>query len=247
MLKRYRFENGFVGTLVEFGQKYGKAKMSSFKSARRPVSGRRYNRMSYDQQMEYDHAARFAVPSYHLVLADESSYELSKKEYDALDLPIEQWLLCKDYPMKAQKHMICFYYSVDANRYVENTLQAAMQLYAKDAKKMAVALLYASGYIHTGNYQHYKVKVSINHTDVNVTVIVQKPETVEERYEFRFSSTLSPSGCSYCRLDMIYRHVGEEKERLFNRGGANWYEGDFNRYVSNIYFNQEVGNASELG
>ena len=247
MLKRYRFWNGFVGTMVEFGMKYGKAKMSSFKSARRPVSGRRYNRMSYDQQKEYDLAARFAVPSYRLVLADDSSYELSKQEYDALDLPVEQWLPSKDYPMKAQKHMICFYYSVDANRYVEKTLQAAMQLYAKDAKKMAVALLYASGYIHTGNYQHYKVEVSINHTDVNVTVIVQKPETVEERYEFRFSSTLSPSGCSYCRLDMIYRHVGEEKARLFNRGGANWYEGDFNRYVSGISFNREVGNAYELG
>ena len=247
MLKRYRFWNGFVGTMVEFGKNYGKAKMSSFKSARRPVSGRRYNRMSYDQQKEYDLAARFAVPSYRLVLADDSSYELSKQEYDALDLPVEQWLPSKDYPMKAQKHMICFYYSVDANRYVEKTLQAAMQLYAKDAKKMAVALLYASGYIHTGNYQHYKVEVSINHTDVNVTVIVQKPETVEERYEFRFSSTLSPSGCSYCRLDMIYRHVGEEKARLFNRGGANWYEGDFNRYVSGISFNREVGNAYELG
>lgn len=247
MLKRYRFWNGFVGTMVEFGMKYGKAKMPSFKSARRPVSGRRYNRMSYDQQKEYDLAARFAVPSYRLVLADDSSYELSKQEYDALDLPVEQWLPSKDYPMKAQKHMICFYYSVDANRYVEKTLQAAMQLYAKDAKKMAVALLYASGYIHTGNYQHYKVEVSINHTDVNVTVIVQKPETVEERYEFRFSSTLSPSGCSYCRLDMIYRHVGEEKARLFNCGGANWYEGDFNRYVSGISFNREVGNAYELG
>ena len=247
MLNRYRFWNGFVGTMVEFGSKYGKAKMSSFKSARRPISGRRYNRMSYDQQMEYDLAARFAVPSYRLVLADDSSYELSKQEYDALDLPVEQWLPNKDYPMKAQKHMICFYYSVDANRYVEKTLQAAMQLYAKDAKKMAVALLYASGYIHTGNYQHYKVEVSINHTDVNVTVIVQKPETVEERYEFRFGSTVSPSGCSYCRLDLIYRHVGEEKARLFNRGGANWYEGDFNRYVSGISFNREVGNAYELG
>lgn len=247
MLKRYRFWNGFVGTMVEFGMKYGKAKMSSFKSARRPVSARRYNRMFYDQQKEYDLAARFAVPSYRLVLADDSSYELSKQEYDALDLPVEQWLPSKDYPMKAQKHMICFCYSVDANRYCENTLQAAMQLYAKDAKKMAVALLYASGYIHTGNYQHYKVEVSINHTDVNVTVIVQKPETVEERYEFRFSSTLSPSGCSYCRLDSIDRHVGEEKGRLFNRYSANLYEGDFNRYVSAIYFNREVGNACELG
>ena len=247
MLKRYRFENGFVGTLVEFGQKYGKAKMSSFKSARRPVSGRRYNRMSYDQQMEYDHAARFAVPSYHLVLADESSYELSRKEYDALDLPKEQWLLSKDYPMKAPKSLTCGSYSVDTIRYGENTLQAAMRLYAKDAKKMAVSLLYATGYIHTGNYQHYKVEVKINHTDVYVTVIIQKPETVEERYKFTFSSTSSPSGCSYCRLDIIDRYVGEEKGRLFNRWSAQACEGDFDLYARNIYFNREVGDANELG
>lgn len=250
MAKLYRFDNGFVGTLIDFGAKFGKSKEVGFKSARRPVSALRYNRMTYDEQMAYDHAARFAVPAYRLFMPDDSSYEISKTEFDSLELPVTVKELAKNYPMKHPKHMIKFLYKVDTNRYLENSFAKAMELYAKDAKKMAIALLYGAGYIHTGNYKSYEVDVRINHTDVYVTVRFNTNGCASdsaERIECLFSSTYENDGCSYCQLDTIDRYIGGKEARLFNRWTANWHEGDFNGYLRHTWFNQDVGNASELG
>lgn len=250
MAKMYRFDNGFVGTMMDFGAKFGKSKATGFKSARRPISGRRYNRMSYEEQMAYDHAARFAVPAYKLIMPDDSSYEIAKSEFDSLDLPVYTETLSKDYPMKQPKSMIQYSYKVDYNRYFEDSFALAMQLYAKDAKKMAVSLLYGAGYLHTGNYQRYEVDVQINHTDVRVSIRFNADngsEAPEERIECVFGSTHEADGCSYCRLNTIDRYIGEKSERLFNRWSANCHGVSFDEYLQHIWFNREVSNACELG
>ena len=250
MAKLYRFDNGFVGTLIEFGAKFGKSKAAGFKSARRPISGRRYNRMTYEEQMAHDHAARFAVPAYWLIMPDDSSYEISKAEFDSLDLPVCTKTLSKDYPMKQPKSMIQYSYRVDDNRYFEDSFAMSMQLYAKDAKKMAVSLLYGAGYLRTGNYQRYEVDVQSNHTDVRVSIRLKADngsEAREERIECLFVSTYEADGCSFCRLDVIDRYIGEKQERLFNRWSANCHGVSFDEYLQHIWFNREVSNACELG
>ena len=146
--------------------------------------------------------------------------------------------------------MIQYSYREDNNQYFEDSFARAMQRYAKDAKKMAVSLLYGSGYIHTGNYQRYEVDVKINHTDVRVSIRFNADkgsEAPEERIECVFGSTYEADGCSYCRLDTIDRYVGAKSERLLNRWSANCHGASFNEYLQHIWFNQEVGNACELG
>lgn len=244
MAKIYRFDNGFIGTNVEFGKQFGKSKEIGFRPARAHVGSLRYNRMTLQEQEDYERNARFAVPEYRIVLHDDTFYVITKRDFDQLDLPETRVSLKNHYLLKHPQHTIRSRYSVDTNRHLENSLQAAMQSYAKDAVKMAVSLLYATGYIHTGNYEQYSCTYRLNHTDVLVTVQMngqQEGTEPAERIEFSFGSTCEADGCSFCQLHTVNRYVGDKPELLFNYWSGN--HNCFEAVVRQIGHNPGVYNA----
>ena len=244
MAKIYRFDNGFIGTFVEFGKQFGKSKELGFRPARAHVGSLRYNRMTLQQQVDYERNARYAVPEYRIVLPNDTFYVVSKRDFDQLDLPESRVALKHHYPLKHPQHTIRTKYSVDTNRYQEKSLEAAMQLYAKDAVKMTVSLLYATGYIHTGNCQRISCTYQLNHTDVRVIVQMtelQDGEELQQRFEFDFGSTCEANGCSFCQLQSVYRYVGEKSDRLFNFWSR--YQAGFEGIVRQIGHNRGVYSA----
>ena len=98
MAKIYRFDNGFIGTPVEFGKQFGKSKELGFRPARAHVGSLRYNRMTLQQQVDYERNARYAVPEYRIVLPNDTFYVVSKRDFDQLDLPESRVALKHHYP-----------------------------------------------------------------------------------------------------------------------------------------------------
>lgn len=241
MEKRCRFENGFIGTLREFAEKYGVAKVQSFASLIKPAGPRRENQMDYWEREEYENKRQYAKPTYFVRAGESALYSIPKNLYEKLDLPVEhEKYTSTRFPVWKPLSPIRSSYHVPYKH--EQSYKDAMKLYQKDAEKMAVSLLFIKGYIHTGNfYLPYKVTSRINNTDVDVTVEVAAVEiddsSKKDRFEFHFGSVYVLDGCSETRLYAIDRTKPDgSPDRVLNY--ANFTSEAIDRATFNPYVNR---------
>lgn len=184
---------GFIGTAVEFGRRFGKYKAVTYVNACKRVSRARYNSKGYAEQAVYEMKRSRARLAYCIYVDDDlsESYLITKKEYEALDLPVADksfspvFLTFKD---------IVLPMNFKGNCRDENRVPSAMEAYRKAAERFALQVMLATGYFNTMDKLEVP-EVRINHTSVYITY--------SNGIEFLFDSSVDADGVNNCRLTTI--------------------------------------------
>lgn len=234
--KKYRFtlDNGekIVCSMVQFAQTYCVSKCIGFKSSVKRVAKDRYCNMTAYEQKIYESKRERAVPEYRVYAADSSFYTVTKKEYEAIFLPIKEVKEVKPILVKYKPVETCIDYS---NTEISEKIDSAMTVAEKEVRKQVVELLKATGYINTSNY--YNVQdwdVKVNYTDICVKVTIKENTLV-----FHYSGNRASNGV--CDLCLLY--VDINGERLMTNGHATY---SFDGYMKKIGICKSVYTALYL-
>lgn len=193
--------------MVQFAQTHCVSKGIGFKSSIKWAAHDKYNNMTAYEQKIYESKRERAVPEYKVYAADSSFYTVTKKEYDAIHLPVKDTKEPKPILVKYKPVETCIDYTNDK---IAETIDSAMRKAVKDVRKQVLELLKASGYINTDNYFNIPdLDVKINYTDIHVKAVIKDNKLV-----FHYSGTRASNGVS--GLCLLY--VDLNGERLMNNG-----------------------------
>lgn len=186
-------EYGFVGTVADFAEGHCKCKAKTYTNSVKYVSRHRYNNMDGREQKAYDDKRKRAKRAYYIYTDDntESGYLVSKKEYEAVNLPeVEK----KYEPIFLTYRDVYIPLNFIGDRCVENPVPSAMLLFRKVAMSFATQSMLALGYFNTRDNEE-NPDVCISHTTIYIKY--------QCGIRFQFDSCVSNNGVDNCRLTLI--------------------------------------------
>ncbi len=215
MAKIFRFDNGFIGTFLDYVTKFGTSKELNFRNALKRVSRSRFNSMGAFEQRQYEEKRRFAKPEYRVYTDGRTYIEVPKSVFEQAELPVSNPDILLPVFIRPERTEIASNY-VSKKKSEDKYWDDAMRQFTKDAEKQAINLAMGAGYIHTGNYHLPRnVEVKVNHTNVTVTIHVQGES---HTLVFSYSSSVGNSGVEYCRLVTVelVDAEGTSSKRILN-------------------------------
>ena len=195
-------EYGFVGTVADFAERHCRSKAKTYTNSVKYVSRYRYNDMDGREQKAYEDKRKRAKRAYYIYtdVNTESGYLVSKKEYEAVNLPeVEK----KYEPIFLTYRDVYIPLNFIGDRRVENPVSSAMLLFRKVAISFATQSMLALGYFNTRDNEE-TTDVCISHT----TIYIKYPCGIS----FQFDSCVSNNGVDNCRLTLIRK----EKDDIYN-------------------------------
>ena len=191
-------EYGFVGTVADFAERHCRCKAKTYTNSVKYVSRYRYNDMEGREQKAYEDKRKRAKRAYYIYtdVNTESGYLVSKKEYEAVNLPeVEK----KYEPIFLTYRDVYIPLNFIGDRRVENPVPSAMLLFRKVAISFATQSMLALGYFNTRDNEE-TTDVCISHTTIYINI------------SFQFDSCVSNNGVDNCRLTLIRK----EKDDIYN-------------------------------